>query len=232
MVGGVGSSHDIDDHHVTGCMHTHTHYHKESKAGSGGNVSSQMAQMQMQNRQQDAQFTLTDWIQRVINRGRGIFRGIWGTNETNTAGPSGDKTGGAQTMAQVGDTRAAADGAAGHSMTAHSTAAHSAETVGNPYFREISEKNAAAHMTPFQKIRSKVVAGAEKLAGRLPGKAFQFQTKNSFHAKSRQHSKENLRKRSRYKKDELEIDCVLTDESYLMDSYDRKGEYTQLTTKK
>lgn len=188
----------------------------------------QMAQTQMQRQQQDAQFTLTEWIQRMLGRGKSILKGIWGTNETISAGPAGDKTGSAQTMAQVGDTGAAA----GHSMAAHSTAAHSAETVGNPYFKEISEKNAAAHMTPFRKIRSKIVAGAEKLAGKLPGKAFQFQTKNSFHAKPQQHSRENLRKRSRYKKDELEIDCVLTDESYLMDSYDRKGEYTQLTTKK
>ena len=41
-----------------------------------------------------------------------------------------------------------------------------------------------------------------------------------------------MRRRSKYRQDELEIDCVLTDESYLLDSYDRKGEYSQLTTSK
>lgn len=225
LIGGLESDHGSDLHQVTGCMHTHTHYHNEGKVRSGASAASQAIQMQMQKQQQDAQFSLSAWLERMLNRSKGILKGIWGTNEINTAGPAGDKAGSAQTMAQVGDSRAAEGHGAVNSQTA---AEHSAAILGNPYFAAMPEK----HMTPFQKVRTKIVAGAEKIAGRLPGKTFRFQAKNSFQAKSDQHPKEDMRKRSKYRKDELEIDCILTDESYLMDSYDRKGEYSQLTTKK
>lgn len=228
LIGGVGGSHDSDTHHVTGCMHGHTHYQQGSIKAGGANAMSQVTQLQMQKQQQDAQFSLSAWLQRALDRGKGILRGIWGTNAANAEGTPGDKAGSAQTMAQTGDS-----GANGHgTVSSHAAAEQSAAIQGNPYFAAMPEKNAAAHMTPFQKVRAKVVAGAEKLAGRLPGKAFRFQAKNSFQAKSEQRSKEDLRKRSKYRKDELEIDCILTDESYLLDSYDRKGEYSQLTTKK
>ena len=69
------------------------------------------------------------------------------------------------------------------------------------------------------------------LAGHLPGNFSGTQTKGSFQAKQ-EHSKEDLRKHSKYRKDELEIDCILMDDSYLLDSYDRKGEYSKLSTKK
>lgn len=225
-LGGIDSGHESDAHQVTGCMHSHTHYH-EGKVGSSGNINSRMAQMQMQQQQQDALDSLSDWFQRAIRGGKSLFKGIWGTNETDAAGAAGDKGGRGQVMPQMGD--------AGQTGNVHGTVnTHSAEqnaaVHSNPYFSTLAERN-AAHMTPFQRLRVKVAARAEKLSEKLPGKAFHFQTKNSFHAGPQQHSRENLRKRSKFKKDELEIDCVLTDESYLMDSYDRKGEYRQLTTK-
>ena len=229
LIGGVESGHGSDRHQVTGCMHGHTHYHQGNIKTGGADVGSQMTQMQMQKEQQDSQLTLSDWLQRALDRGKGILKGIWGTNETNTDGIAGDRAGSAQMMAQVRDSGEAA----GHgAVSSHTAAEKSAAIQGNPYFEAMPEKNAAAHMTTFRKIRAKIAAGAEKLAGRLPGKSFRFQAKNSFQAKSDQRPKEDLRKRSKYRKDELEIDCILTDESYLMDSYDRKGEYSQLTTKK
>ncbi|MCM1058113.1 MAG: hypothetical protein NC517_10975 [Firmicutes bacterium] len=227
LIGGIGSGHDSDAHQVTGCMHGHTHYQQGNLKSGGGSAMSQATQLQMQKEQQDAQFSLSNWLQQALNRSKSILKGIWGTNETNTAGTAGDRTGSAQTMAQVGDS-----GANGHGTVNGQTAAeHSAAIQGNPYFAAMPEKN-AAHMTPFQKVRAKIVAGAEKLAGKLPGRSFRFQAKNSFQAKPEQRPKEDMRKRSKYRKDELEIDCILTDESYLMDSYDRNGEYSQLTTKK
>lgn len=226
LIGGVEGSHDSDRHQVTGCMHGHSHYQQGNIKAGGADVGSQTAQMQMQKQQQESQLSLADWLQRTLDRGKGILKGIWGTS---TSGPTGDKADSTQVMAQVSDGGAAAGRGTINGQTA---AEQSAALQGNPYFAAMPEKNAMAHMTPFQKVRAKIVAGAEKLAGRLPGKAFRFQAKNSFQAKSEQRSKEDLRKRSKYRKDELEIDCILTDESYLMDSYDRKGEYSQLTTKK
>ena len=40
--------------------------------------------------------------------------------------------------------------------------------------------------------------------------------------------KEDKSRLSVYKKDELEIDCIITDDSYLLDSYNRKGDYSKL----
>ncbi len=232
LIGGVGGEHSSDRHQVTNCMHDHSHYRK--LGGAKANSGSQMSRMQMQKQQQDAQFSLSGWLRKALEGGKRLLRGIWGLNETNTAGAAGDKTGSARLTAQAGES--AADSAkpldGGAAISDHTAAAHNAAMQGNPYFSAVPEKNTAAHMTPFQRVRAKAVAAAEKLAGKLPGKSFRFQAKNSFQAKPEQRPKEDLRKRSKYRKDELEIDCILTDESYLMDSYDRNGEYSQLTTKK
>ncbi len=226
LIGGVGSEHGSDLHHVTNCMHDHSHYRKDG--GAAANAGSQMSRLQMQKQQQDAQLSLSDWFGRAVAGGRRLLKGIWGTNETNSAGMAGDKTGSGHPMAQVGESTAAGSHIG---VNDHTSAAHNAAAQGNPYFFTVPERN-AAHMTPFQKVRAKVVAAAEKLAGKLPGKSFRFQAKNSFQAKPENHPRENLKRRSKYRKDEVEIDCILTDESYLMDSYDRNGEYRQLTTKK
>ena len=71
----------------------------------------------------------------------------------------------------------------------------------------------------------KDVAG--RLSGRLPGRFAGFWAKETFQTKQEQ-PKEDLRKRSKYRQNELEIDCVLTDDSYLQDSYNSKGEYSKL----
>lgn len=227
LIGGVGSG-GSDTHHVTSCIHGHSKHHVEGGASS---VSSQAAQMQTQKQSQDAQFSLSEWLQRTLNGGKRIWRGIWGVNDINVTNVTGtaDRAGSAQAMTSLGENGANGQGA----VNVHTAAAQNAAAIqGNPYFSELPQKRVPAYMVPFQKIRAKVVAAAEKLTGRLPGKTFRFQAKNSFHAKPENRPKEDLRKRSKYKKDEQEIDCVLTDESYLMDSYDRNGEYSQLTTKK
>ncbi len=237
LIGGVGSDHSSDNHHVTGCMHGHTHIHEGNAKTGGGEGGSQITQMQLQKQQQDAEFSLSSWLQKILRGGKSILKGIWGTNETGTGGAAGEKDGVVGTIARVNQSAAADDrrtdtvpGGDHHSTeAARRMAEHSAAMQGNPYFSTMAERNTP--LTPLQKIRARVVSAAEKVAGRLPGKAFRFQGQNSFHTKSRQRPREDLRKRSKYRKDELEIDCILTDESYLMDSYDRKGEYSQLTTK-
>lgn len=233
MVGGVENDHSLELHQVTGCMHAPAASRRGGAKVGGADAGARMAQMATQQLQQDAQFSLASWIRKVLDGGRNLLKSIWGTNEVNALGTMGDQSGNARLMAQVGDSRAAGDPAAGGvpaAVNGLKAAEQSAAIQGNPYFAAMPDRS--AHMTPIRRLRAKVVEGAEKLAGRLSGKAFRFRAKNSFQAKSQQRSREDMRKRSKYKKDELEIDCVLTDESYLMDSYGRKGEYRQLTTRK
>lgn len=59
----------------------------------------------------------------------------------------------------------------------------------------------------------------------------QFSGRNSFQTKQEK-PKEDLRRHSRYREDDTEIDCVITDDSYLLDSYDKRGEYSKLSAKK
>ena len=100
LIGGVGSGHSSDTHHVTGCMHGHAHFHEGNLKTGGGDAGSQMSQMQMEKQQQDAEFSLSSWLQKILRGGKSILKGIWGTNDTNTEGVHGDKDGSARTMAQ------------------------------------------------------------------------------------------------------------------------------------
>lgn len=227
QVGGIETEHSKNSHQVTSCFHEHEHSEKEQgamKAAMQNSVSTQS-----RGAQQNSQLSLAEIAQKLVDKGRGLFRGIWGTNEVNSAAAVGDKTGQGQTMAQM--SQAAAHGQAAGPETAAVVRQGAVQT--NPYFKAAPEENHAAVATPLQKVRAKVRGVAGQLAGKLPKKfLFSRQTKDSFQAKSEQKPKEELKRRSRYKKDELEIDCILTDESYLLDSYDRKGSYSQLTTKK
>lgn len=226
-VGGIETEHNKNSHRVTSHFPEHEHSKKEQgamKAAAQHSVSTQP-----RSTQQNSQLSLAEIAQRLVDKGRSLFRGIWGTNGVNSAGAVGDKTGQGQTMAQVG--QAAAHGQVAGPETAAVVRQGAVQT--NPYFTAVPESSHAAAATPLQKVGAKVKGIAGQLAGKLPKKFFSSrQAKDSFQAKSEQKPKEDLKRRSRYKKDELEIDCILTDESYLLDSYDRKGSYSQLTTKK
>lgn len=227
QVGGIDTEHSKNSHQVTSCFHGHEHSKKEQGAMKA--VAQNSVSAQSRGAQQNPQLSLAEIAQKLVDKGRGLFRGIWGTNEVNSAAAEGDKTGQGQTMAQVG--QAAAHGQAAGPESAAVVRQGAVQT--NPYFTAMPEDSHAAAATPLQKVRAKVKGVAGQLAGKLPKKFFSSrQAKDSFQAKSEQKPKEDLKRRSRYKKDELEIDCILTDESYLLDSYDRKGSYSRLTTKK
>ena len=98
------------------------------------------------------------------------------------------------------------------------------------YFRPVEAKDAMP-ANPFQKVRYQVQKVARKLMDRLPSRFLGSHTGDFLQTKQQQ-TKEDLRKRSQYKQDDQEIECILTDESYLTDSYNRKGEYSHLNTDK
>lgn len=222
QLGGVDNHHGTDSHQVTNCLHDHTHIKKES---GGAAMSSDMSAkaLQMQKQQQDAGFSLSEWLQRTLGSGKSFLKGIWGNQVSSSATQTGDKAGQEQIMAQLR--------VVGLTGQGEKTAGIRQPEI-NPYFQTVQNSNSAVPVTPFLRVREKVRGVAGQLAGQLPGHLFRFQTKNSFQARSEQKPEEDLRKRSKYRKDELEIDCILTDESYLLDSYDRKGEYSQLSAKK
>lgn len=224
QLGGIGRGHNADAHHVAECMHNHEHYQKEPGGAAASSAQMNARVFEMQNQQQDAQMSLSAWLQKLMRSGRGFLRGVWGGTEISggVTAQNGDRTGQAQAvLAENGNRQDTRESALRH-----------ADAENNPYFLAVNTAEQRAHVAPLQKLRVRVKSVTGQLAGKLPGRFFRFQAKNSFQAKPDRKPREDLRKRSKYRKDELEIDCILTDESYLMDSYDRKGEYSRLTTKK
>lgn len=244
---GIEQEHNRGMHHVTNCMHDHSHYKLESELHSAAASAAKQQTVQSMEQKQEGELSLSAWLEKNLNRGKRILQGIWGSSEVPGAGEAGDKTGEAQVLALYGEddvpdrgntpgagTDSSVQGAAPALHTpqiaAAVTSASLQEMQNNPYFATLQEDGGQSK-TMLQKIRVKFKDITGQLAGHLPGKFFGTGKKGSFQA-GKEKPKEDLRKHSRYHGDELEIDCILTDDSYLLDSYDRKGEYSRLSAKK
>lgn len=218
QLSGIGDTHTADVHQVTKCLHDHA----QPKNGGVKMLvpPTETSSQSIREQQGQSELTLTDWLQLLFRSGKERWIGFWRGNEYPSEGKAGDKTGTSQVMAQINDTTVMKE-----ERTIHN----------NPYFAAVPtvsiEQPQNAALSIPQRIRLKCRSVAGQLAKQLPRRFFQFQKRGSFQAK-KEGNREDLRKRSKYREDELEIDCILTDESYLLDSYDRKGEYSQLTTKK
>ena len=228
QLGGIGDNHSVGMHHVTNCLHDHEHS-LEGNLKMSSNSGSASQQAMQANQDQNVQLSLFDWIQKLFRGTGNRLLGFWHGNDTASAGQTGEKTGASQTMAQIYNTNDTSV------INNTNLATQTQHLQQNPYFAAVdSEVPKPVQPSLGQRIKMKCKEVASQLADHLPGRFvgnFSFGKNDSFHAK-KEGTKENLRRRSKYREDTLEINCILTDESYLLDSYDRKGEYTQLTTKK
>lgn len=202
QLNGIGSGHNLNLHHVTNCRHDHGVTQKESAAAMSS-ANQLVSQQQKLEQSLENNLSFTDWVKNMLGKTKSLWGKIWGTTEEGLVpGKNEDSTG-----AQVA--RAA-------------TAVPPPQTIThNPYFSALGDTG-AQQQTLWQRLKVKF----ESITGYLT-KHFSFSNPNNFQAKQEK-PKEDLSKRSRYREDEMEIDCVLTDESYLMDSYNSKGEYSRL----
>lgn len=237
QVNGVGGGHNHSMHQVTDCMHSQS----VSKKGSGAMSSSFGGGAQQTvttlSQQPEGQFSLASWLKDRLSGGRKLLQRIWGENAG--AAQTSENVGEnillteEQVMAQLGDPNegqshpgqpsAWQEMHIGGYEAVPPTPMRQQTMENNPYFSAIEDTGREK-----QNIWEKVKVRFHSIAGQLLGR---FSNKNSFQTKQEK-PKEDLRKHSRYREDDLEIDCILTDDSYLMDSYDRKGEYSKLSTKK
>lgn len=239
QVGGIGSSglnSHSSSHHVTNCIHDHG-VEKEKTGGMRASSSASSKVMAMPETKEQG-LSLMDFLRNTLNGGKRLIGILWGS-ET-----AGDAVMGTQKPMDGSEVRAAGvdpvvtlnqDANHDAGVAAASTAVQAPRTqiTDNPYFTTHSDPGKIRE-NPFAKARVKFRDAAGQLAKRFGGRlgerlAGRFAGKNSMNSGQRK-TKEDLRKRSRYKGVEEEIDCVLTDDSYLLDSYDRNGEYTTLTT--
>ena len=225
QLGRIGDNHSADMHQVTKCLHDHGQLDSKDVGKMAMSASAAAEQVMQTNKEQQTQLTLNDWISRLLQSGKQRLLGFWNGSEALPSGDKGQKTALGQTTAQLSYGNDS-------DVINSSGVQKEAAIYNNPYFAAVpasQPQNAAA--TLVQKIKLKCSKITGQLAKHLPGKFSKFQKNGSFHTQ-KDGTKEDLRRRSRYREDKLEIDCVLTDESYLLDSYDRKGEYTRLTTTK
>lgn len=251
QIGGVGSGHDSSSHHVTNCLHDHGKKMEADGAMKSRSFTGGSGAGSAQVRQTAQSFSLSAWLADPIGKAKKMFGKIWRGEHDSGDGTSGKVTSGSERMmAELAEDLLKEDAVSG--STAHgdmpgqsaqpqqqvpSNVLHNPQIAaaatavkpqdmlqGNPYFAAV-ENSSAQRQTIWQKMKVQFEAVTSFLA-----KRFAFSGKNSFQAKQEQ-PKEDLRKRSRYRGDKLDVECVLTDDSYLLDSYDRKGEYSQLSTK-
>lgn len=221
QVGGVGSGHDTYSHQVTGCIHEHG----ENKDVGGAGTKLGSVQTAEEVLQENSSVNLMSWVQNISSKGKQLLQKIWGeSKEANDAitsqNGSGNHIAGQETLVT--------GNSVGVKTTMNRAAVETAAT--HTYFRPVEAKDTMP-ANPFQKVRYQVQKVARKLMDRLPGRFLGSHTGDFLQTKQEQ-TKEDLRKRSQYKQDDQEIECILTDESYLTDSYNRKGEYSHLTTDK
>ena len=221
QVGGVGSGHDTYSHQVTGCIHEHG----ENKDVGGAGTKLGSVQTAEEVLQENSSVNFMSWVQNISSKGKQLLQKIWGeSKEANDAitsqNGSGNHIAGQETLVT--------GNSVGVKTTMNRAAVETAAT--HTYFRPVEAKDVMP-ANPFQKVRYQVQKVARKLMYRLPGRFLGSHTGDFLQTKQEQ-TKEDLRKRSQYKQDDQEIECILTDESYLTDSYNRKGEYSHLTTDK
>ena len=212
QINGVGNGklHNSEMHQVTGCIHDHSASKKSGGAAAASSADTLQTDLSRYNRT-GAQFSVISWLKNALSGSRNLLRKIWGENPNMTSAEEvGDKSlpGSEQVMAQ--------EAMAGATVRQQNL-------YDNPYFSAVEDAGKEK-----QSIWDKMRVRFQSVAGQLTK---QFSGRNAFQTKQ-QKPKEDLRRHSRYREDDLEIDCILTDDSYLLDSYDRKGKYSKLSAKK
>ena len=220
QINGIGSSHS-DMHHVTNCIHS-TQKHLDGKVGgaSVGAANANMTQtIPATSDQTGGSFSLSSWLQNALSGARRLFGRIWGSSSDTLTGETVANQNSAQTQNSA------------HTLHASQIEAASAVVQpsqnynNNPYFTMVADT-----VTTKQNVWQKLKVQFHNITGFLT-KRFSFGNSSSFHT-GQERPKEDLRRHSRYREDDMEIDCVLTDDSYLMDSYNKKGEYSKLSGSK
>jgi hypothetical protein len=241
QIGGIEESSHNTSHQVTNCIHQND---TEKKETGGMRASfSASSDFARETQAETAETSLLDMLRNTLTAGKKLLGRIWGTENGDNSSPAEAESAGDGTRAQQAgaDPVALPDEDVRHNprIAAASTAVQQSQSgiSNNPYFTTSSDPGKLRE--PFsRRIRIRFRDITEQMAKRFGGKlggrfggklTGRFSGKNAADS-GREKPKEDLRKRSRYKEDDIEIDCVLTDDSYLLDSYDRNGEYSTLTT--
>lgn len=249
---GIGNSSHSDMHHVTNCIHNHKHRVEGKVVGGGAGATTTTTQPVTTSVQQTfAPFSLSAWLQNTLSGAKKLLGQIWGSDAEKVSGDVVAKSG-TETLTDIA-TQNTTDVAQAvlnvqsdlqqslqqepyrqqDMNTLHRSQIEAASALvqpvqsvnNNPYFAALTEES-----IPQQSVWQKIKVRFQNITGFL-AKRFSFAGGGTFQTKQ-ERPKEDLRRHSRYRKDDVEIECIITDDSYLMDSYNKKGEYSKLSAGK
>lgn len=245
----IGSGHGADMHQVTNCIHSHAHFNHVGQMGAAASPGASVQSMMAAENQADAQFSLAAWLDKTLNSGRRLWGSIWGDGDAvGTVDAGGTANAGGNVGSEHGAEQIAAimpqDNSGNGQQTLHTgqiEAAASAvqlprdihKAIGGPAVKNPEEKQEKL----WRRMRAKLQNMAGQFTGRSSGKSLNAQAGSSSQtgriSRVRQERlKEDLRRPGRSRRDELVINSVQTEDSYLLDSYDRKGAYSKLSARK
>ena len=244
---GIGrEEHSAQAHHVTTCLHDHSHYKMEADVSKAAANAARAQSQQVTQAQGEGQLSLSAWLDNYLSKGKNLLRSIWGSSEVSPVGEAGTRSGQEQVLAQISDSRetdnrgAVATGQESHQIESLQTvntvrAAGAAAAVAPPRTQEAygpaaAQEKVGQEENLWRKIRVRFKDITGHLTGHLKGNAFNAQTRSAL--PDRKVPVRETRKPVRTRKDAVEIDSYRVEESYLLDSYDRTGSYSRLTTKK
>ncbi len=224
QISGFETGHNSDMHHVGKCMHNHKHAHKIGSAAGGAGANASPAINQNIQQQSQEAFSWSAWLRDPLESTKKLLGRLWGSN-----GQEGNATT-ENVMPTINEPKEVIQ----QILEPTSTEANSLNgsmadeqhiLQNNPYFSTVEDTGRQK-----QNFLDKIRVRFRNVTGFLT-KHFASSGRNAFQAKQ-ERPKEDLSRHSRYRKDELEVECILTDDSYLMDSYNNKGEYSKLSAEK
>lgn len=232
QIGGLGGSHSTSDHHVTNCIHDHHDVQKNPggmamKASAAAEASTAKSELQ-----QEGQFSLSAWLKNTLGNSRGFLLNFWEGGQGVTGSPEGRNTAVSGTEAGQALVHTENAGTVTAAAAAVQPPVHS-NTINNNSYHHGAKDTENRRRAIWRKVRDYLQTMSGRPNGKRSQRSLGFQVKEgSPKARRERPGEEELRRQSRYRRDTVEINAAPAEDNFLMDSYDRKGEYARLTTKK
>lgn len=221
MLNGIGNGinnqvMDSHVHHVTECIHEdRIEKKRESAAGLRDSVTLTNAQP---TQTQEPQWNLFQWMGQMLGQGLSGIKNFFSTGDGGLADTASQNS-------NPQDMQIVQDSVMAQLMPDEEAISDSTAKYFVPTKEEIPPNNWFVNL----KSRARIKFG--EIRSSLAKYLKQDQNLNmgaDRNGTSQNKQKEDKSRLSVYKKDELEIDCIITDDSYLLDSYNRKGDYSKL----
>lgn len=222
-IGGTESGQNTDTHYVTKSVHSHPRENTQGAMGamssSGKTDSLELTQATKEVVQEGTQGLL----QQVLTGTKSLWGSIWGDGNGASAQATGAAGGNnAEQAAAQGLTQSVATGQNSH-VTTNAPLAGAANVSASERLQPGGTQEAGLGH------RIKGIAG--QLANRLKERLFHSHTDSSFSMSKERQRQEEMKRQAKRKRDEVLLRQQTGEDNFLLDSYDRKGEYRKLTTK-